>query len=51
MDFTAYGSIMVVTLNGVKTAEIDHDQFAHGPIALQHGAGVIKFRKVMLKPL
>jgi hypothetical protein len=51
LDFTAYGSIMVVTLNGVKTAEIDHDQFARGPIALQHGAGVIKFRKVLLKPL
>ncbi len=51
LDFTAYGSIMVVTLNGIKTAEIDHDQFARGPIALQHGAGVIKFRKVQLKPL
>jgi hypothetical protein len=51
MDFTAYGSIMVVELNGVKTAEIDHDQFARGPIALQHGAGVIKFRKVRIKPL
>lgn len=51
LDFTAYGSILVVTLNGVKTAEIDHDQFAQGPIALQHGAGVIKFRKVQIKPL
>jgi hypothetical protein len=51
MDVTAYGSIMVVELNGVKTAEIDHDQFARGPIALQHGAGVIKFRKVIIKPL
>lgn len=51
LDFTAYGSIMVVTLNGVKTAEIDHDQFARGPIALQHGAGVIKFRKVRVKAL
>lgn len=51
MDFTAYDSIMVVTLNGIRTAEIDHDQFARGPIALQHGAGVIKFRKVQLKPL
>jgi hypothetical protein len=51
MDVTAYGSIIVVELNGVKTAEIDHDQFARGPIALQHGAGVIKFRKVQIKPL
>lgn len=51
MDVTAYGSIIVVELNGIKTAEINHDQFARGPIALQHGAGVIKFRKVQIKPL
>ncbi len=51
MDVTAYGSIIVVEVNGVKTAEIDHEQFAKGPIALQHGAGVIKFRRVMIKPL
>jgi hypothetical protein len=51
MDVTAYGSIIVVEVNGVKTAEIDHEQFAKGPIALQHGAGVIKFRKVQIKPL
>ncbi len=51
MDVTAYGSIIVVEVNGVKTAEIDHEQFARGAIALQHGAGVIKFRKVLIKPL
>ncbi len=50
-DITASGSKMVVMLNGVKTAELDHSQFASGPIALQHGAGVIKFRKVQIKPL
>jgi len=38
-------------LNGVKTSELTHTQFASGPIALQHGAGVIKFRKVEIKPL
>jgi hypothetical protein len=38
-------------LNGVKTSELNHTQFASGPIALQHGAGVIKFRKVEIKPL
>lgn len=50
-DITASGSKMVVLLNGVKTAELDHSQFASGPIALQHGAGVIRFRKVQIKPL
>lgn len=50
-DITANGSKMVVLLNGVKTAELDHNQFASGPIALQHGAGVVKFRKVQIKPL
>jgi hypothetical protein len=50
-DITANGSKIVVMLNGVKTAELDHKQFAIGPIALQHGAGVIKFRKVQIKKL
>lgn len=50
-EITANGSKMVVLLNGVKTAELDHKQFAIGPIALQHGAGTIKFRKVQVRKL
>lgn len=50
-DITANDSKITVMLNGVKTAELDHKQFAIGPIALQHGAGVIKFRKVQVKKL
>jgi hypothetical protein len=50
-DITANDSKIVVVLNGVKTAELDHKQFAIGPIALQHGAGTIKFRKVQIKKL
>jgi len=50
-DITANGSKIVVMLNGVKTSELDHKQFAIGPIALQHGSGVIKFRKVQIKKL
>jgi hypothetical protein len=38
-------------LNGKKTAELHNGMFQEGPIALQHGAGVIKFRKVAIKPL
>ncbi len=50
-DITAKDSKITVMLNGVKTAELDHKQFAIGPIALQHGAGTIKFRKVQVKKL
>ena len=50
-EITAKGPNIVVVLNGVKTSELNHTQFASGPIALQHGAGVIKFRKVEIKPL
>jgi hypothetical protein len=42
---------VVVVLNGQKTAELDNGLFAEGPFALQHGAGVIKFRKVAIKSL
>jgi len=50
-EITAKGPNIVVVLNGVKTSELTHTQFASGPIALQHGSGVIKFRKVQIKPL
>ncbi len=50
-EITAKGSRLVVMLNGVKTVELEHKAFAGGPIALQHGAGVIKFRKVQIRPL
>ena len=29
----------------------DDSKFARGPIALQYAAGVVKFRKVQIKPL
>ncbi len=50
-EITARGPDIVVVLNGTQTTAINHSQFASGPIALQHGAGVIKFRKVQIKPL
>src|SRR5229473_1897080 len=41
-----------VTLNGTKTVDGAEDsKFASGRIALQYGAGVVKFRKVQVKPL
>jgi hypothetical protein len=50
-EITAKGPRLTVVLNGNKTVEVDHSQFASGPIALQWGRGVIKFRKVQIKEL
>jgi len=51
-EITAKGPRFDVTLNGTKTVDGATDsQHAKGPIALQYGAGVVKFRKVEIKPL
>ena len=50
-EITAKGRQITVSFNGTKTAELHNGLFVEGPIALQHGAGTIKFRKVTLKPL
>ena len=50
-EITAKGPHLIVMLNGTRTAEANDPQFASGPIALQYGAGVVKFRKVQIKPL
>jgi hypothetical protein len=63
-EITAKGSTFTVTLNGQKTVDGAQDaKFASGRIALQHGLGlkddkgvandkgVVKFRKVEIKPL
>lgn len=50
-DITLKGSQLDVTLNGTRTVSIQDSKFARGPIALQYGAGVVKFRKVQIRPL
>jgi hypothetical protein len=50
-DITLKGSHLQVTLNGEKTADVQHAQHKSGPVALQYAAGVIKFRKVQIRPL
>ncbi len=50
-EITAKGSHLTVVLNGEKTADVDDSKHAAGPIALQYGSGVVKFRKVQIKPL
>ena len=51
MDITAKGSQLTVLFNGVQTVNVQDSKFASGPIALQYGGGVVKFRKVEIKPL
>jgi hypothetical protein len=51
-EITAQGPHLVVVLNGQKTADVqDSKHLGAGPIALQYGSGVVKFRKVQIKPL
>jgi hypothetical protein len=50
-EITAKGRQITVILNGKKTAELHNGLFVEGPITLQHGEGVIKFRKVAIRPL
>src|SRR5689334_3852891 len=51
-EIVAKGSKFTVTLNGQKTVDGAEDgQHKAGPIGLQYGAGVVKFRKVEIKKL
>ena len=51
-EITAKGPTFDVTLNGVKTVVDGRDtKFPKGHIALQYGQGVVKFRKVEIKPM
>ena len=50
-EITAKGPHLVVMLNGQKTVDVQDSKHASGPFALQYGAGVVKWRKVQIKPL
>ena len=56
-EITAKGPHLTAVLNGVKTADGESDKHKSGHIALQYGttkvkdAGIVKFRKVEIKPL
>ena len=50
-EITAKGRQITVVLNGQKTVELHNGLFVEGHLTLQHGAGVMKFRKVAVKPL
>ena len=50
-EITAQGSHLTVVFNGQKTVDAQDSKLSQGPVALQWGSGVIKFRKVQIKPL
>ncbi len=50
-EITADGPNLTVVLNGVKTVELNNKKYKKGPIALQYGKGVMKFRKVEIREL
>lgn len=51
MEITAKGRDLLVSMNGQKTSGVRNGLFVEGPVALQHGSGAIKFRKIAIKPL
>jgi len=50
-EITADGPKLTLVLNGVKTVETTNKKYKKGPIALQYGRGVVKFRKVEIREL
>jgi hypothetical protein len=50
-EITVKGRQITLTLNGQQTSQLHNGLFEEGFLTLQHGSGVIKFRKVAIKPL
>jgi hypothetical protein len=51
IDITARGTKLIVLINGMKMVDMDDKKYARGPIALQYGAGTVKFKNVRLRTL
>ena len=51
VQIKAQGPRLIVTLNGVQTVDVMDAKHARGPIGLQYGAGVVKFRTVQVRSL
>ena len=50
-EIRAEGKHLTVVLNGTKTVDVMNDKYARGPIGLQYGAGVVRFRSVRIRTL
>jgi len=50
-EIMAQGDHLVVTLNGETTVDVHDATHPSGPLTLQYGAGVVKFRRVEIREL
>ena len=50
-DITADGAHLLVLMDGKQTVETNDSTYASGPIALQYGGGIVKWRKVQVRPI
>ena len=50
-EIRAEGNRIVVTLNGTETVDMEDDTYSDGPITLQYGNGVVRFRNVQIQQL
>lgn len=50
-EIRAQGERLVVVLNGTETVNVEDGTYSEGPIALQYGAGIVRFRNVQIRPL
>jgi hypothetical protein len=51
MEITAQGERLIVKLNGQTTVDVVDRKLANGHISLQYDSGIVKFRKVLIRPL
>jgi len=51
IDVTAKGTKLTVLINGMKMVDVNDTKHAKGNIALQYGAGTVKWRNVRLRTL
>ena len=50
-EIRAEGTRLSVTLNGVPMVGVEHEGYTDGPIALQYGGGIVRFRSVQIRQL
>ena len=51
IDVTARGARMIALINGMKMVDVQDNKHATGPVALQYGAGTVKFKNVRIRSL
>jgi hypothetical protein len=51
LDIRADGPLVAVVLNGVPTVTLQDGRHTQGPIGLQYAGGLVRFRKLAVRPL